>query len=290
MTAQRDWHGGLILLALTTGLVMSVCAEPDDTQTQESSKGESTIASKFDKLVDAMANRNPQPRIVVLRPGDREAIFNREYDWKEQDRVIAAVESVLKHPSPEMLVQLWAHGTDPRYCLTFNDGAAAGPKYAKNWSLGMLCREIASFQLYFPVNRATQIIRIGERPIILPKGDVKGLPEFGHAPTGITIVELQIQMCHQTIVDLPKLARLSGYEKIDADGIRQCRPQLESVIEELKKSKTGIFGKFNFPGERFEFFDASRADDVRKRYEEATKRGDIIRDAPQSLIKGKHGK
>ena len=138
MTAQRDWHGGLILLALTTGLVMSVCAEPDDTQTQESSKGESTIASKFDKLVDAMANRNPQPRIVVLRPGDREAIFNREYDWKEQDRVIAAVESVLKHPSPEMLVQLWAHGTDPRYCLTFNDGAAAGPKYAKNWSLGML--------------------------------------------------------------------------------------------------------------------------------------------------------
>jgi len=280
MAGQRDMCGGLKLLALTTGLIISVCAAPDDTRSQQPSKDEPTEASKLVRLIDALANHNRQPRIVLLPSLDREAIFDKKYDWKEQDRVITAVKSVLTHPSPEMLAQLWAHGTDPRYCLTFNDGASASGRFAENWSVGMLCSEIASFQLFFPVNRATQIIRIGERPIILPMGDVKGLPEFGHAPTGITIVELQIRMCQQAISDLPKVARLSGYEKVDADGLRQCRPQLEAAIEELRKSKTGIFGEFKFPGGKFGFFDATGAAEVRKRYEEATKRGDVIRDAP----------
>src|SRR6266513_1585290 len=76
-------------------------------------------ARKLEHLIDALANRNPTPRIV--RTVGDVPLFDKNYNWKEQARVLDAIDAVRKQATPEMWELLVAHENDRRYLLTFAD-------------------------------------------------------------------------------------------------------------------------------------------------------------------------
>src|SRR2546426_6240141 len=66
---------------------------------------------KLETLIDDLANRNARPRIVNLGVEDV-PLFDRDYNWKEQARVLDAIDAVRKHATPEMWEVLLAHEKD----------------------------------------------------------------------------------------------------------------------------------------------------------------------------------
>jgi hypothetical protein len=109
-------------------------------------------------------------------------------------------------------------------------------------------------------------------------------PKAGETRMKVPFVELQIKLCQQAIKDLPNVAaaakKSSREVRTDPETLKQCRAQLEAAIDALKKSKTGIFGTFKFPSERFELLDAEVATATREKHEKAKNRGDK-KDNPQ---------
>lgn len=274
----------VVLVVLATDLIMSTHRWDNRSRAGEPSKKQAERIRELDKLIDALANRNRQPRIVDLG-ADWVAIFDKSYDWREQARVVKAIQRVAEIATPEMWIRLNAHEKDSRYCVTFNDGAAdVLGHFATNWTVGEICQDIGSTQVQFPVDRATEAIRVGPRTVHLPLSAVPEYPKSGESRMKVPFVELQIKLCQQAVKDLPKVAsaaKESGRDvNTDPETLKQCRARLEAAIDELKKSKTGVFGKFKFPSERFELLDAKNAEEFRKQYEKAKKRGEI-KDDPE---------
>ncbi|MEX2186055.1 MAG: hypothetical protein WD875_04640 [Pirellulales bacterium] len=273
-----------VLLATTT---RSICLPVwgNDVGEDKSTKASERDAPKdtptdasLDAMIDALASRNPPPKIVKYI-SEWEAVFDAKYDWKEQDRVVAAIRAVLKNSGPKTWERLNAHGSDERYCLTFNDQAENADAFATNWTVGEMCGAIAGFQFGYPIDEATKSTRIGERPVDLPLEAIEGMPKWGQPLGEKTLVDLQIQACQQAIDDLPKLAakaKESGRDaNTDAETLQACRRRLEATIEKLKKSKSPLLGEFRFTGERFDLFDAKQAAEMRARYDAAKQRGEV---------------
>jgi hypothetical protein len=282
-------YGKLICTILATALVTDMSGRRHDAWGKEIPEEKRT--REFDKLIDSLANRNPQPKIVELDAARWEAIFDKDYDWKEQARVVKAIQRVAEIATPEMWIRLKAHANDSRYCVTFNDQAAVADCFATNWTVGQVCQEIGRVQVKFPVDRATQAIRVGPRTIYLPLTAVPEYPKAGETRMKVPFVDLQIKLCQQAIADLPKVAaaakKSSRQVNTDPESLKQCRARLEATIEALKKSKTGIFGKFTFPGERFELLDVDHAKKVRERYEQATKHRETKYDKEDTTPSGR---
>src|SRR5207249_9169584 len=58
-------------------------------------------------------------------------LFDKNYNWKEQARVLDAIDAVRKQATREMWELLVAHENDRRYLLTFAD--EANNEFAFNW-------------------------------------------------------------------------------------------------------------------------------------------------------------
>jgi hypothetical protein len=249
------------------------------------SKNKPEASSDVDRLVESLANRNPAPKLIRSQGlgrfelDDVVPLFDKSYDWKEQDRVLAATEAVAANETPEMWERLVAHQDDRRYWLTLADEAGAADfGEADNYTVGDYCTELASSQLFFPVEQHLHIIqgpRISDvrpqhRPIVPPFGN--DLRQWRKSRSRKTFLELQIEICKLAIDDLPGLGDTSAEHKAD------FRAKMESEIERLRKSKTGLFGGGSyagaFSGERYNQFDAGRATEIREAYETAKKRGD----------------
>jgi hypothetical protein len=243
----------------------------------EPTRDENTDIREIDKLIDALANRNRPPRIVEVT-FDWLALFDKNYDWKENARVHEVIGRIVKDPSPERWKRLVAHGKDSRYCLTLNDERAS-VIYNKNLTVGDICWSIAMYQLRYPMQNATQGIGAGERPIHLPLTEVPGLPEPGQRALKKSLVELQIAICEQAIKDLPHVAAAAKESARDARTdpatLKRCRANLEAAIEKLKKSKTGIFGSYRVMSAGYEGLSPAVAANNRAAYEEAKKRGEV---------------
>jgi hypothetical protein len=280
-------HNGLVPLTLVIALVASMSAEQTFTWGQEPSKNKPEASSDADRLVEALANRNPQPRIVSREEFKDlfiEAyvpLFAKDYDWKEQERVNKASGAVATRASPEMWDRLVAHENDARYWLTLADEAGAAPGSlgsAHNWTVGDYCSQLAYAQLMLPVNRNMDILErersVNDRgmrePVNLSMPPYGKLRQWRESRPGKTFVELQIEVCQQAIDGLPRLKDISAKAKAE------FRARMESEIEQLKKSKAGIFGPVRvFSAERYNWFDAAKAKEIRETYEEAKKRGNI---------------
>ena len=226
---------------------------------------------QFGRLIDALANSNPQPKITEL--GSYWApSFADDFAWKEQDKVVEAIGRLLKHVTPATWEQLVTNSEDQRYCITFNDQAANADEFAKNWSVGDLCHEIASFHLEFPVEEAIDVIQAGERPIFLPIDGISDLKAWRRKHCQKPLYELQIELCRLALADLPRVKDSSRDFVDDAESMMRCRKNLEDAVQRLQKRKSPEFGNFKFPSERFELYNAVKARESRLRVQDAIQR------------------
>ena len=237
-------------------------------------------------MIEALANRNPKPKLIRSEGLGRfeldmiVPLFDKKYDWKEHERVQAATEAIATDESPEMWEGLVAHQDDRRYWLTLADEAGAAEfGAADSYTVGDFCTELAAGQLFAPVAENLYIL---QSP---PTSDVKPQhraidPPFGNdlrkwrkSHPRKTFYELQIEVCKQAIDNLPGLTGPSAPDKA------KFRKQMESEIEHLRRSKTGHFrgdgSLHGFSGERYNEFGAERAMEIRKAYEEAKKAGEL---------------
>lgn len=92
-------------------------------------------------LIDAVASHNKAPRLV--KAGDATVpLFAADYDWSEQQRVRAALDSLMRIKSDDSWWPLRDHIHDERYVLTAtHDGVAA------NFTLGALCSDLIDSRL-----------------------------------------------------------------------------------------------------------------------------------------------
>ena len=92
-------------------------------------------------MIDAMASRNRPPRLVPL--GDATVpLFEKAYDWSEQQRVRRAMDAVARIRSDEAWWQLRERIHDGRYVLT-----AARGGVTRNFTLGAICSDILDSRL-----------------------------------------------------------------------------------------------------------------------------------------------
>jgi hypothetical protein len=245
----RCGHLFSVVLATLVSVMTFENAHPTDY-----SSGSVSQPSEVQRLVDALANRNPQPRIV--KEITNVPIFSENYDWKEQERVSKAIHVVAKRATPEMWETLVLNEKDSRYCLTF----ANENGFARNESVGGFCGWIAYEQLVFPVERNLnrlnrQLAAKDLKQVSL--SDIDDLKKWREARSKKAFFELQIEVCQQGI------EKLGEVKDVSPDAKAECRARLESEIDTLRRTKAGIFGEFKFPGDRYDVFDAERARRIR---------------------------
>jgi hypothetical protein len=251
----------LLCLAFAVfSMITSSCAAKEKDEPQKSDRQKT---KEYEKLIDALVNHNPKPEIV--RPTIRTVpIFDKGYDWEEQERVLRAIHTLAAQTNPEMWEVLVSHDNDDRYCLTFGDEN----RYADNESVGYFCGDIAYNQLMFPVERNLERINLerqakGLHVVVL--GGVESLKKWRESHSNMLYYELQIEVCK---IALEELAGIKGVsEKAKED----CRTRLKAEIDTLKRTKEGVFTKFKFPGDRYEIYTKEKADYLKKKAAEERK-------------------
>jgi hypothetical protein len=95
----------------------------------------------WDKLLGEMASRNKPPRLMMVGAATI-PIFANDYDWSEQRRVRAAIETVMRRKDNAAWWRLREATGDDRYVLTARHGAVA-----RNFTVGELCSSIVDLRL-----------------------------------------------------------------------------------------------------------------------------------------------
>lgn len=108
--------------------------------------------NELELLVNGLANCNEPPtaRQGLHAPSGREdfRIFEENYDWTEQRRVLGVVDTLVKKNGEELWPYLVKHMDDKRYALTGNvDGEGV------NLTVGTICRAMVENNLSEPFRR-----------------------------------------------------------------------------------------------------------------------------------------
>ena len=235
-------------------------------------------AHELDKLIDAVASRNKEPRLVKL-DGWRYAIFDDKFDWADQKRVQEAVWTISQNESNELLDHLMEHVADGRYSVT----CEVEDPLAENWDVGSICRIMAREKLLCaylqylepgktqPYGGDSMNAVPDDATEFLPgrvQGELHSPPQLHVAEGGDMVVwykgrkgkplyELQIEMCEWAIKTVE-----------DARGVAE-RPKkafvaaVDKQIGELKKTKKPSVDRSPFASpitaKVYEFFDAKMA-------------------------------
>jgi hypothetical protein len=90
---------------------------------------------ELDRLIDAVASRNQEPKIVTIDNGTY-TLFSKNFDWADQKRVKEAVWVLSQDESNDLWARLVEHTDDGRYSVT--GGEDLGDP--QNYSVGWICR------------------------------------------------------------------------------------------------------------------------------------------------------
>jgi hypothetical protein len=224
------------------------------------------------RLVESLASRNHAPEIVFSATNDEVPVFGKRFDLHEEVRVAHVFDKIAASKTDAMWWQLVKFRNDDRYAITaWND--AFVEMTAENFSVGALCRQIASAHLGEPYLRHLDII------------DEAGVPGFEPQDifwrhksrwTGKPLYEIQIAVCEQAIKemnsasDVRKIWELKNYRPIKADEKARFANDVRKEIEKLKTRKKAILPKeTNLPGIEmtpFDKKDVQRGNDILNRY------------------------
>ena len=190
---------------------------------------------ELDALIDALASRNPPPK-VDNKGAEGSALFDERYDWEEQDRVVKALGKLIAAEGAELWPRLVERMNDKRYSLTYeHDG------YVINATIGQLCRELALGDLLWPywqhmptmqgVSRQSQYWELRA-----PQMDLQhGLEAWAwyRSRRGDKLRDLQIEVCNWALKRAPALHEIPEHQLVDGV-VPLADEQKEEAVREIK--------------------------------------------------------
>jgi hypothetical protein len=226
---------------------------------------------EMEGMIDALASRNKPPRVA-----DDVLDFPADYDFKDQDRVRAAVWALSQDESNDLWERLVGHFSDKRYSVSFQSkGEDPMERCACQLTVGAICDSVAVRKLTcayllhlepekthpFGVNSA--VVWDGAGKFIPDNAHVglhKALPfnaDFGswcRARKGKPLYELQIELCEWAIGQIERYSNVA--EKPKKEFIDAVRKEIES----LEKSKKPVVDRSPWaspiPSESCKFYDS----------------------------------
>ncbi len=206
------------------------------------------------RLIDALASRNPAPKIVQLDISHL-PIFVPDYDWNDETRVRQTLSKIYNDPSEAMWEELVNHIPDKRYALTY----FWDDHYTINGTVGDWCETIVQWRLYGPVGQYDLSSEREGRSIHLVDDVYDHLIEWRKARAHKPLVDLQIEICELSIKRIPAVEDLTPEEK------RTMIKQVTAQMESLKRTRKPLM----FEGGSLDSiggYNARRAQEIRDKY------------------------
>jgi hypothetical protein len=238
MSTPHTFRRSVYTIILSGSLGMMTFVGVGAVHAGEGSKRDATNAAK---MVDAIVNRNKQPKVVERSKGWPMivAVFPESYDWKEEDRVRTALGKLLEDTSVEVWEELVRRGDkdDSKYCVV---SVTRQAESADVWSVDAICgvcaysRLTGVYRQHMPNDP-----RMEGWPLQVNIG-IKNLADWRKERKDKPLYQLQIEVCEKAIVELSRVKGLSKDEKATA------QKKIEAEIEQLKKSKQPIFWKDDY--------------------------------------------
>jgi hypothetical protein len=233
---------------------------------------------KVDHLVEAMASRNKEPKIITTKLNDEVPVFADSYDWPEQERVWQAMQTLIKTKSDEIWWQLIKHCDDNRYAIT-SDNDEFVDMTATNFSVGSICSHIAETDLGRPYLRHLQ----EEEGRILPEGAFHPQDIFWKHKdkwAGKPLYLIQISVCQRAIeqmVSAKGICSAYGGESpartFTAKEKAKFTEEVKKEIKELERTKkANTTADIRLPGLGNRKFDPKRAKTASELYEKYGKK------------------
>ena len=157
------------------------------------------------KVFNALANHNRAPKIISYGLEGDAPLYDKEYDWQEDDRIIPVVRFVKNHAEmmwPELLKRF----DDERYCISV---ATEAHESGWNCTVGRVCQDIVRTYLTAAYERHMHILLAMEReymamiyPSIIRKP--KDLLAWCEERKEKELYELQMEMCEWAIKEAVK--------------------------------------------------------------------------------------
>lgn len=207
-----------------------------------------------EEMLEALASRNTAPKLVMLRI-DTIALFPKDYDWREQQRVHAAIQEFYKAFTTERHWEAAVrYSNDSRYSLTRIDNA----DWAINWSVSSFCRDYAKRNLHAAYGQHLPRTSDG-RPIYLDIDIDPNLKAWREKRKDKNLYELQIEAAE---IACKQLARRKGISKNTKN---RAISQIEKEIEKLRTARKPLL--FPPPFREMGYYNAEIAQRDRDRYE-----------------------
>jgi hypothetical protein len=233
-------------IAFLTAMVFSPCAYAQPAPASPPAER----VRELDRLIDAVASRNKPPKMVLDVPD-----FPEDYDFKDQDRVRAAIWALSQDDSNDLWERLAAHFRDQRYSVSFQskgegrsgcqlDVGAICEEVAENkfkcaylrhlepektypygpnsWVVGDATRDFIPERKHFHLHRPPQINKADD------------LAEWCRARKGKPLYELQIEICEWAV------KRVEVYDDVAEKPKKQFVAAVQKEIESLKKSRKPV--------------------------------------------------
>jgi hypothetical protein len=202
--------------------------------------GSAKRAEEWTKRIDSLASKNTAPRLtrnnVIYEPS-----FPHDYDWKDQERVLEALNALAQCSDPELWDILIAHGDDQRYSFT---ARRFGPN-AYNFSVGSACRMLAGEQLLW-IGRMNSDPDSRGRPDVIVNLGLRDLDKWRSERREKALWELQVELLDKAALEVGKLERLSDDQK------KALIAQIERGKDGISRSRKAIFIRVHL--DSFDFY------------------------------------
>lgn len=202
--------------------------------------GDAKRAEEWTKRIDSLASKNTAPRLtrnnVIYEPS-----FARDYDWKDQRRVLKELNALAQCDDPELWDILIAHGEDQRYSFT---ARRFGPN-AYNFSVGSACRMLAGEQLLW-IGRMNSDPDSRGKPDVIVNLGLRDLAKWRSERREKALWELQVELLDQAALEVGKLERLSDDQK------KALIAQIERDKDGISRSRKAVFIRVHL--DSFDFY------------------------------------
>src|SRR5262245_6801933 len=188
------------------------------------------------RMVDAIVNRNQPPKLVGRGLGKwpRDvALFPEDYDWKEDQRVLEALDKLYQDTTVEVWEALVRRIDDPGYCII---NVTDQKQDAYMVSVGEVCRWRAKsrlmdvFDQYLPLSFHLEFHRR------LSKRGFSDLAEWRKKRADKSLYQLQIEVGEEL---LRVLSRTTVFPFGRGDAA--LKRKITTVVERLRRAKQRIF-------------------------------------------------
>lgn len=186
------------------------------------------VVAPIKNKIDLLASLNKEPQIVEAT-FRTVAVFDDNFDWREQRRVKGAVASLWKATSDEEWDVVVAHFADQRYSITIR---ATDHDDAANMTVGDQCRKLAFMRL---VDVFYQHVMVASdrnaicRYLEISEGNIR---QWRESRKGVPLHRLQIEVCEKAIDCIRKQSLIADESR--ASTIRAIGEEIESIKKEGK--------------------------------------------------------